>query len=341
MNYNENETGFGDPIFEFDDSKSIFDRTVKLKKVLKSPSTYYFFAVLLALLVWIIYSIAVSPKGEGVANHISTIVVFVFLTAFTVVMIFGLWGKLMNLFARNSQSGAMSNVNIFRSALTVYKDNIEVVNLEVSFMYEKSQVTNIVVMRDRNKFKVVLFFDSGRPMPAKVAIPIEFLGYFVRSCAGIPIKYKRLLGYDTSFRLRESKGMLIGGTLFLLLPIVVGALLIWMHYSVNDKVPQFLGIFFIMAGLVAICALYSFIPFFKHVMVPMLFGLFFTIVPVLLAAEIFLAKGIQLDASTFFASLDPMLLGFTYITALGLFVTLNAIRSSIEYFVYGTKKKSE
>ena len=108
----------------------------------------------------------------------------------------------------------------------------------------------------------------------------------------------------------------------MLLPIGMGIFLIAGHYYINPVFPVFLGIVFIIGGFVALCGLYSFIPFVKHVLVPMAFGVMFTLGPVFLLKQIYLALEIKLTVYSYFAFTNPVTLGFSFIISLGFLLNI-------------------
>ncbi|MDE7336535.1 MAG: hypothetical protein K2N32_00270 [Clostridia bacterium] len=350
----------GTLLFEYDDTKNLYNSSMKIKRAKKSPWTYYFSAVLLFLFGWIIYSVVVLSIENSIKLalilSVSNLFVFAFLTFLTITIIFGAWGRIMRFAMRNPEFlhkvgaeksrqqdaiNAMLNAETkkpHRNALSVYENYIEIVNDGKTTLYKKEHVQKLVVVKDRKKFTVRMISNTHKSVEAKVFIPVEYLGNFVRVCSDISTRYENSLGYDTSISLDRSVGSLIGLTLFVLIPVALGSALIWAHYCVDEVFPAFLGIFFIMGGILLICGLYSFIPFVKHVMVPMLFGVLFTIGPLLLSLQLFNAIGIVLNARNYFTFLNPITLGFTYIMAIGLVVVLSSVRSMVDYFIFIRKK---
>ena len=356
MEYNSGEIQYGedngDRLFIYDEADGAYAGAVKLKRAFKSPIIYYFCAVLLALLGWIIYGYVFAPewsvvRQSNIVDIIRTVFVYLFLSAFTIVIVFRLWEKLLKFATRGAQDSVADDEIIakvlekkkYRSALAVYETYIEIVNLSVSKFYEKNQIRSILVRSSRDYFTVILVLRDVKFATADVVIPTEFLGDFIRACGDIDVSVENNSKRKEKIRADKSKGELVGLTIFLLVPIAVGALIIWLHNAVNEKIPDFLGIFFILCGVMALCGLYDFIPFVKRVVFPFMAGITFTAGPMLLVSALLQEKGFALTAYNFIHSLDAIVLGMTYISAIGVYCLIYAVRMAIDYFVYSAKNK--
>ncbi len=368
----DEERELGAFLFEYDDSTNIYTHSTSLKKALKSPITYYFMAIMLFLLGSIIFGAVSMPKFVGIKWTILIVVVnlFVFAMILLIVLttVFGWWGKILRFGMRNpeflskrgidkqrqqeaiAQMKAAESNKASRNSLTVYENYVEVVNRGYVSLYKKEHIKSFVIVRYRKFFRIKIISNTLNIAYSEAMIPDEFLGTFIRATADIsttqengfveknsPLKVKEIKYTSSS---APSIGSLIGITFFLLLPIGMGIFLIAGHYYINPVFPVFLGIVFIIGGFVALCGLYSFIPFVKHVLVPMAFGVMFTLGPVFLLKQIYLALEIKLTVYSYFAFTNPVTLGFSFIISLGFFIIAYSIRSIMDYILYIKSKNA-
>ncbi|MDE6614814.1 MAG: hypothetical protein K2K24_04820, partial [Clostridia bacterium] len=134
-------------------------------------------------------------------------------------------------------------------------------------------------------------------------------------------------------------GTLIGLTFFVSIFIFAGVGVILMHYYVEPSIPVFLGAFFIVAGCIALCGVYDFVPVLKDVLVPILFGSVFIFFPMSLIQVIVKQSDVGLTFKQIFSIFHPISVAVLFFGWLGLLLIFVGVKNVIDYIRYRERKE--
>lgn len=121
-----------------------------------------------------------------------------------------------------------------------------------------------------------------------------------------------------------------------LLILTAGVMLVVAHYKWIPEIPPFLGVFFTLMSLLALCNTISFIPSVKVAGIPLIFSLVLLIVPpwvlVWFHQNIFHSDG---DILKIILNCDVFTTGFSFFTVIGAYVFTFAVSKIIDYIRFG------
>ena len=311
--------------------------------------------------------------GVAVVVHIPGFVVLAVCDAICVLSAFGLWGRFMrfafkhNLVrARGSEGRSMRELEkqldaaderrASRNALSVYEDYIVVVKEGISAVYSRGGLEAVHMRNFGAGMKVE--FDGGRGGKAffivcqSDAIEIRriFKDKYVKppkrdvrtekaSKRKKPSPEKRRGGKIKRVKpvcvCDKSTGFLTGATLIVLAAIGFGVATILLHYYVNEQVPELLGVFFILGGIVALLTVYDFVPIIHEFFVPFSAGALFVVAPILILGAIYSAVGLQVTLADIMLVFTPLNAGCAFLSLMGTVIVLYSFRKLYKYIRYG------
>ena len=348
-------TDYGKLRFDFDGKIDELEMSSQRRKAMFSnPLFYYLLTLVFILVVWFIASLVINSIKYGFAQsfgmHISGLFAVFVMSTIVLLSAFGGWAKFANI-AKNANAGTL---RAYREAETKLRDNSISRNNSIQIYEEWLVITNYgwTQVYDLSMVAEVRLENTGRTNKAFTATFISTEGESVHASVIIPRDKVILIQLKKIFKKKlkiimlkravqcpnKPIGTLIGATCFVSIAIFAGTGLILMHYYLEPSIPIFLGLLFIIGGIIGLCGVYSFVPILKDVIMPLLAGVIFIFFPMAIADTILKESGGALTIKEFFGIFNPLSAAVLFFGWLGLLFVIISIKTLIEYIVYREKK---
>lgn len=337
---------YGRLLYEYDDSLGMYGTSQqKLKVVFRNPVFYYFSLIILMLVIWFVASLIFNIVRHGFLASIGmNIGGFVTLSVISLIVFSsfgGVWSRLLKrlIGKKENKQEMVSIVENKRNAIQIYQDWLVITNLGIVEVYDAHMVEKVKLsfINHKKGYHLAFYAVNGVVKFAKVKIPCQ--QYMI-------IQFQKIFG-DKLVVERPQKKLVLQTNksardillpiAFVSLAIILGAGLIVMHYLVSSSIPIFLGVFFIIGGMIAICGILDFIPILKDVVLPFLVGAVFVGFPYMVLHTVYDANDVELTAQNFFQVFNPIGVAVIYFGGLGLLFIIKAIKTLIEYIKYREK----
>lgn len=286
------ELEYGEVLYEKSNAKTMYDAPTG-KVGAKSWATRIYMLLLgTGLLCWLLYSLFVDIAKYGVAkaivNHLAAF--FVLFVAELILMLsaFGGWGKFARgafrhgLVRQHGIEGARNRqlASEFQAAdanktqedaIRIYREYIVIVNKASTTTISRNELRNVRCDARPKGYQLSFELYDDKVFIPNILIPL----------ADLPKVKKHFDNFDSTYAHRE-KGYFrkkLPTLAFTMLPVIIGAVLIVVHCLVLPDMPLLLGLFFAMVGVILAIAQFSEIPIVQHGIIPLLFGLLFTALP--------------------------------------------------------------
>lgn len=351
-----------------DNSKTQYDLHKGQKAaVLKSPVAIYMLALSAFLLFWFIYSFVHATITEGnvyvIVKFLPSFFVLAVCIAIVFLTVFGVWGKFVRWTLKNKMTGgAAHDIHILQAqveaadanvgrenALNVYEDYIEVVNSGTRRVLDRSVLRNVIIKKHGRYCSIRFISLRGEPVYADAKIPTADIHVLKEIFGGIctvekarRIKTSRIKDDvyvephyergDFSFDGGKVAGIVMG-----FICAAVGGVVIALHYCVNEKIPEFLGMFFIAGGVLVITTVFAEFAVVKVFIIPFLFGAILTGFPFMLIFSVAQTEGTAVTLPTFhefLCSFSPLNGGMFFLAGIGLMLIIYSVVRLIKYLRY-------
>lgn len=344
-----------------DNSKTMYDtRKEQRTAALKSPYAIYMLALVVFMLFWFAYSFVNAVITESGAivllKFLPSLFVLAVCTAIVFLSVFGMWGKFARWAAKKNMVGGpasdgrrlkaeieAADANKGREdALNIFEDYIEVVNYGNRTVLNRGLLRNVLLTKYGGYCTVNFISIYGYSICANAHIPSadvhKIKEIFGNMCTvekgarskkedkGDPVFYVK-----EKFEISFDK---IGGLIMGLICAGAGGGVIAMHYCLNEKIPMFLGLFFIVGGLLAMLTVFDNVAVIKAFGIPFLFGVLFVGFPFMFVFSVAQSEGITVVLPTFhefLCSFSPIYAGIFFIAGLGVLFILIAFGQLIKY----------
>lgn len=344
-------TDYGKLLFEYDDSLGILDMSKQKKKaMLKQPMFYWLLLVGAVLIVWFVVSLVSNSIKHGflqsVGLHMSGGFALLVMGTIIFLSIGGQWGKFARWSTRKklkvkefnkSENLREEYLDTQKNVLQIYEDYIVITQSGQCKAYNMRAVRKVkLCYADKygRNFYLAFFADGGEFAISKAAIPSEKANIFA-----IKKIFGRLLEEEKiNQKSKTSHSQLIAPIIFASLAIIAGGGVIAMHFIVDNSIPIFLGAFFIIGGLIGLCASLNSLPILKDAVLPILVGAVFLFFPYMLISTVYNSKGIALTVKHFFEVFNVFGAAVIFFGALGVVFVYSGIKAFINYIRFREKK---
>ncbi|MDE7208974.1 MAG: hypothetical protein K2O31_03750 [Clostridia bacterium] len=327
-------TEYGKLLFEYntlEKKNPLYVSAEKRKANLKSPLFYFIISIPIIMIAWFIASLISATRLEGderlgrIVLTLGSLIPMGFCCFFVIMIAFGFWG---NLYAWKLKGAYNKKEEYIR----IYKDYLVIKNDEVISAFDLSKIDEIEVywgyyVKLISQREVYNFFLE---IPKRAVIA----GQLARNLG----KKLTIAESQRSFEpvCFDSWREFLVGLFFALLAAGVGIGIICMRLCLDVDVPILIGIMFIGGGLMILCGIFSFIPFVKDIITPLMAAAFFIVIPWgltgLLHEVWHFGEGI--NAYTIFSPFSCVALVLSSISVL---FVVTAIMAIIDYIRYGHK----
>ena len=329
-------------------------------KNIKSPVGIYLAAVILFMTFWLLYSLVSGLCGSQPATFIISFLPTLFAyfvgTFIIVISVCGLWSRFMRFALHKNlvkprdrqsvemQADAMEASENKEKALYIYEDRV--------LLYDFGKLTEMktddiykVDIEKKYKTLEVYFFKKGQ-VKLFSGLPSTDLDAFV-SIFGDKVEIedkekrkrdKELYGSYKARRAFDITGDKVGGFIMGLIAVGAGVAVICLHFYVTDKIPWFLGVFFILGGVLVVFTTMHGFPIVRVFIIPLFFGILFTVAPSGIAVIVTEAKEEKLPISSFTEFLkgcSPLLMVGLLLTAIGVLLLVLSVIRLVKYIKYG------
>ncbi len=348
-----------------DDSKTQFDLHKGQKAaVLKSPMAIYMLALAAFLLFWFTYSFVNAAITEGNVYVIVKFLPSFFVTAVCVAIVFltvfGVWGKFVRWTLKKKMTGGeATDVRILQAqteaadenqgrecALNVYEDFIEVTNNGTRQVLDRGLLRSVKIKKHGRFCRAEFISLRGESVYSDAEIPASDVHRLKEIFGGVCTveKAKRFKGEaqvhvephyekaDFSFGGGKVAGIVMG-----FICAAVGGAVIALHYCVDARIPQFLGMFFMAGGVLVVAAVFSELAIVKEFIIPFLFGAIFTGFPFMLVFSVAQSEGVAVTFPTFhefLCSFSPLNGGMFFLAGMGLMLVIYSFVRLFKYLRY-------
>lgn len=362
--FNETDNGGGTLLYRYENYKKVNNDTKTLFKTrLKSPAGIYLATVLAFITFWFLYSLIAGLCGgqpvNFILNFLPCVFAYIVVALILIFSVGGLWSKFIRFALRRrlvkqadrasleSQEEAFEaheNNSGKEKALYIYDDKVQFYAYGELKEMRISKIERVEIEKDRKRIEIYFFGTFGVELFS--GLPVSELENFKSAIGGnIEInesvkekekREKRGKGYRYHDK-PEISGDKIGGFIMGLISVGAGVAVICLHFYVEPKIPWFLGAFFLFGGFIVMCTTLSGFPIVSKFVIPLLFGIFFTVAPTGIAVIVTNAKGESLPINSlaeFLQGCTPLLLIASFLTAIGLLLIVVSVVQLIKYLKY-------
>lgn len=344
----------GKVLYSKDNSKTQYDAYKgQAKRALRSPQGIVMLLVAVFLLFWFLYSfisaMLIGDPAKTALEYLPHFFALFVVIAIIIVTVFGLWGRFVRFaFRKNLVSRREPNVRALEeevaqaeenagreNAVTVYENYVEVKKLGERKVYDRSEIRRVTVKNGGNTFTLAFDFYCGKTVYVDfLEIPLTDL-YIIKKIFGKHNVYVK--SYTAEYDTKESfsiNGTQIGGMVMGIICALAGGGVIALHYLVEERIPVFLGAFFIVGGVLAFFTTLSHIPVVRAFLIPFLFGALFTVFPVFIGLVVVCDGKIVLpwhSAQEFFCSFSGVWAVVLLLVTVGIILIIHSIKELVAY----------
>lgn len=288
------------PLYEFSDAKTELEMRRGPTGWKKKCFSAYLIFVMIAFFAWLLYSlIAMSLArgfGKALVSHIGTLFVFIAGELILFLTVTGKWGA----FARSSIRSRTANMRDPRvrmlaaeiaavdankpqeNALRIFADRIVVINGGTKAVLPRADIGKIVCTRTAAGLRLSfrLLGADAQALTAAIAVPVSDFPMLRKYLGGMELKRDADLSAPTR-SLKKRLLLLLPFTIFLAAGIVLFAL----HFTAA-AIPWPIGVLFLLIPMIGIPAVFSDYTFVRNGFLPLMTGLVFVLLPVLVAAAV-------------------------------------------------------
>ncbi|MDE6676375.1 MAG: hypothetical protein K2K12_01505 [Clostridia bacterium] len=312
------------------------------KKVAVIFSRVYFLA-LVALVVGLYAYVLVENIKSGnevLIAKTAYVSVAVLIESFIfIITAFGLWskflGKVFHTDSKQVVEERETPPELKQSALDdelyIYRDSVRIVGLDGNFHIPFSRLTRVEYIRYGKDYCLVFYMKGNLKnctIPArsfsidkiKKLLPCPVLPYDT----GTPSKKEPRIRRRPDWLNKDT----IGGLVMALFALGAGVAVTVLHFLVDERMPLFLGVFFMLGGLMAFCGVLGHnSKWCNNVVIPVLFALIFVVFTVGFFPAMYTELGVRTVREVMMS--EPYTVCFFGLAGLGLYLVYAAILNAV------------
>lgn len=287
------ELEYGQILYEKSNAQSLYDAPKGKVGGREYAKRIYIILLGFGLLSWFIYSLIIATNKDGfqtaLINHIFALVILLIAELILILTAFNAWGKFARLILpyrslrrnrriKGVKINALENeINYAdenkekEDAIRIYKDYVVITNLGEDTIIDRLSIQNVQCVTVSTGYNLVITKVDGVQITASTVLKM----------VDLPLIKKHFNSFTYDSPVRE-KGYILKkfpllGMAFI--PLVIGIVLMLLHFLVLNEMPLVFGVLFLAFGIVFITAQFSDITYIHHGVMPILGGLLIMALP--------------------------------------------------------------